>query len=72
MPDVAYYRAQAKLYRELARHLSCVEDAGKAFHAADQCEKRAQSLEKKSTAGGGKVSERAAESGKISEREAKK
>jgi hypothetical protein len=60
MPDVAYYRAQAKLYRELARHLSCVEDAGKAFLAADQCEKRAQLLEEKSTAAAGKPSERAA------------
>jgi len=61
MPDVAYYRAQAKLYRELARHLSCLEDAGKAFHAADQCEKRADSLERKTAA-----------DGKLNEREAKK
>ena len=61
MPDVAYYRAQAKLYRELARHLSCLEDAGKAFYAADQCEKRADSLERKTAA-----------DGKLNEREAKK
>ena len=53
MPDVAHYRAQAKLYRELARHLSSLEDAGEARHAADNCEKRAKRLEQKSTAAGG-------------------
>jgi len=42
MPDAAYYRRQAKLYRELARHLSVRRDAETALAASDRARRRAE------------------------------
>jgi hypothetical protein len=42
MPNAAYYRRQAKLYRELARHLSDRRDAETALAASDRARRRAE------------------------------
>jgi hypothetical protein len=42
MPGAAYYRRQAKLYRELARHLSDRRDAETALAASDLARRRAE------------------------------
>ena len=42
MPDAAYYHRQAKLYRELARHLSDRKDAETALAASDRARRRAE------------------------------
>ena len=42
MPDAAYYHRQAKLYRELARHLSDRRDAETALAASDRARRRAE------------------------------
>jgi len=42
MPGAAYYRRQATLYRELARHLSDRKDAETALAASDRARRRAE------------------------------
>ena len=49
MPDAAYYRAQATLFRHVARHMTNAEDCRKALAAADLRLARAQELESQHT-----------------------
>jgi hypothetical protein len=50
MPDAAYYRRQAKLYRELARHLSDRKDAETALAASERARRRAEKQSPKTNA----------------------
>jgi hypothetical protein len=45
MPDAAYHRAQAELFRHMARHMSRVEDYETALAAAERHVTRARELE---------------------------
>ena len=45
MPDAAYYRAQAELFRHVALHMTHADDCRTALAAADRRLARAQELE---------------------------
>ena len=47
MTDAAYHRAQAKLCKELGRHLTSVEDARLAFAAAARHLLQAEEIEER-------------------------